>query len=170
MAYGIFHHTEIVSIYLQIDRTVKSLQEKWKNVKKAARRRDILIKKAENQTGGGTLTPAEKRIVESQLYADIVTRMGVSARGNPARFDNDNPSPSGLCAPSIRLQRALSSSNRSMSMDEMSILSTSSSNIASRFNDLQLNRSISNEPSTSTFQSVPETADPDQDVGPSQPK
>lgn len=73
----------------QTNRSVETLQNKWKNIKQVARKREALRKRAQNQTGGGKLSKTEQRIVDSQLYADVAVKMGVSAFGNTARFDSD---------------------------------------------------------------------------------
>lgn len=55
------------------------------------------------------MTPAEKRIMESTLFADVVTRLGISATGNEPRFDSDaGPSSSTVAAPTKRLRTVLS--------------------------------------------------------------
>lgn len=92
---------------------MKTIQNKWKNVKANARRRDQLAKKSQSQTGGGKLTRAEIRIVNSNLLGDVATKLGVSARGADPRFDSDSNSsvpPSGRSssvpsAPTRRLER-----------------------------------------------------------------
>lgn len=73
----------------QTNRSIETLQNKWKNVKQVARKREALRKKAQNQTGGGTLSKTEQRIVDSPLFADVATKMGASASGNSSRFDSD---------------------------------------------------------------------------------
>lgn len=83
------------------------LKTKWKNIKADVRRRDVLVKKAKTKTGGGKLTPREQKIVDSQSFQDVATKMGVSASGNEARLDSDAttmPTP-----PTRRLARAFSS-------------------------------------------------------------
>lgn len=75
------------------------MQNKWKNVKHDSRRRDSLIRKAVNQTGGGKISKRERRIIDSTIYADIASKMGLSSSGNEPRFDNDQNSNSLPIAP-----------------------------------------------------------------------
>lgn len=88
--------------------SVKYYAKKFKNVKQKARQRDVLVKK-QLETGGGTLTKAEQKIVQSQAYADLATKLGISAFGNVARTDSDASS-SNLVAPTNRLKNILSTS------------------------------------------------------------
>lgn len=99
----------------QIARSVKTLQTKWKNIKAIARRRESLARKAQSATGGGSLAPHERRVVESSLYNDVVNKLGVSAKGNNPRFDSDGASTSGVPAPTPRLHRVMSMDTRSES-------------------------------------------------------
>lgn len=130
---------------LQVRRTTVSLQNKWKNIKQQARRRNKLVKDSQNQTGGGVLTKAQKRVVESQLYSDVATKLGISASGNPARFDSDQvediPEP-----PSKRVARSLSLANPlAFAFDEdsqMSIVSLDS-NVDSEANLTAISTSTS---------------------------
>lgn len=90
----------------QIVREISSLQVKWKNIKQDARKRDSLIRKALNQTGGGQIKQKDKRIMESQLYADVANKMGLSSSGNNPRFDCDQSN--SMPQPPKRLRSALS--------------------------------------------------------------
>lgn len=89
----------------QLTRTVESLKNKWKNTKKVARRVEVLRKRALTQTGGGMLDPSDKRALDNPLFAEVITKMNVSARGNPPRHDSD--ASTSTTAPTARLQRAL---------------------------------------------------------------
>lgn len=104
------------------------MKNKWKNIKASARRRDALIKQAQTKTGGGKLTAPEKRIIESQSYADIANKLGISAKGNEARFDSDNVSGASIEPPTRRLKRALREKEPAddIFVDEDSRMSTSS--------------------------------------------
>lgn len=63
-----------------MNRSLNTIQNKWKNLKANARRRNQLIKKAQTQTGGGKLSHYEQKIVDSNLLADVATRLGNSNR------------------------------------------------------------------------------------------
>lgn len=80
-----------------------------------ARTRDALLKRAQFKTGGGMLSDKEKRIAESNLYSDVATRMGISASGNVPRFDSDSVSSNDVLAPTRRLRRVQSMSERRVS-------------------------------------------------------
>lgn len=80
-----------------------------------ARTRDALLKRAQFKTGGGMLSDKEKRIAESNLYSDVATRMGISASGNVPRFDSDSVSSNDVLAPTRRLRRVQSVSERRVS-------------------------------------------------------
>lgn len=41
------------------------------------------------QTGGGSLSNAERQVVEWQSYSDLILKMGESASGNEPRNDSD---------------------------------------------------------------------------------
>lgn len=68
----------------------------------------MLIRQSQSQTGGGKLTESEKRIINSQLYSDVVDRLGASASGNAPRFDSDSTS-NVVVPPTARLRRTRSS-------------------------------------------------------------
>lgn len=89
-----------------MDRSIERLDTKWKNIKHDVRQRDAYIKKARRRTGGGELSKKEKRIAESQLYADIACKLGISVSGNVPRFDNDQSN--SIPLPSNRLRNVLS--------------------------------------------------------------
>lgn len=61
------------------------------------------------ETGGGQLSSSEQRIVKSTAYADLATKLGISAFGNVARTDSDATSELPP-APTPRLERVLNSS------------------------------------------------------------
>lgn len=54
-----------------------------------ARQREVWLKEM-NRTGGGKLTKTQQKVVNSELYADLVTKLGKSASGGSARFDSDS--------------------------------------------------------------------------------
>lgn len=113
---------------MKVNRSLQTIKNKWKNIKSNARRRDNLVKKSQNETGGGKLTRGEERIVKSNLLGDVATRLGVSARGSDARFDSDSNSVPP--APTNRTKRVFSMNdeNTNMSME-------SSRSLASNPND-----------------------------------
>lgn len=74
--------------FFQFNRNVDFLQTKWKHIEANARRWNQHIRQSQAQTGGGKLSEAEKRIISSQLYSDIVDRLGASASGVAPRFDS----------------------------------------------------------------------------------
>lgn len=43
----------------------------------------------QKETGGGSLTPHETRVVNSSAYMDLVSKLGISASGNDPRADSD---------------------------------------------------------------------------------
>lgn len=98
------------AVFFQFNRNVDFLQTKWKHIKANARRRNQLIRQSQTQTGGGKLSEAEKRIISSQLYSDIVDRLGASASGVAPRFDSDSTSSSTAFVdpPTTRLRRTRS--------------------------------------------------------------
>lgn len=100
----------LTSIPFKLDRSIATLKNKWKTIKSNARRRQNISKKAQSKTGGASLTAAEKRILESTLFSDVVTRLGISATGNEPRFDSDaGPSSSSIvAAPTKRLRTVFS--------------------------------------------------------------
>lgn len=71
-----------------MDRSVDFWKTKWENVKKLSRKRAQLLKK-QNVTGGGKLTKTELKVVESQQYSDLASKLGISAQGSDARLDSD---------------------------------------------------------------------------------
>lgn len=58
-------------------------------------------------TGGGKLTKAEERIVQSQAYTDLALKLGNSATGNDARSDSDAVEGAVPTAPTQRLRNAI---------------------------------------------------------------
>lgn len=81
------------------------MKSKWKNTKKVAHRVEVLRKRALTQTGGGMLEPSDKRALDNPLFAEVITKMNVSAKGNPPRHDSD--ASTSTAAPTARLKRAL---------------------------------------------------------------
>lgn len=67
---------------------VEGLKTKWKNIKAKVRRRNEFIKQAQQYTGGGPFK--DQRVIDSPLFMDIATRMGISLSGLAARFDSDS--------------------------------------------------------------------------------
>lgn len=65
--------------------------------------------KRQQETGGGTLSKAEQRIVKSLAYTDLATKLGISAFGNAPRTDSDALLERPV-APTQRLERELSTS------------------------------------------------------------
>lgn len=72
--------------------------DKFKNAKQSARTVDVLLKQQSN-TGGGSLTPKEKRIVNSVGYLELANKLGRSARGNMPRADSDADLTASLTSP-----------------------------------------------------------------------
>lgn len=72
-----------------VNRSIETLQNKWKTIKTAAKKRNGLTRKLQLTTGGGALKDSEKRIVESNLYHDVVAKLGIAAIGAEPRFDSD---------------------------------------------------------------------------------
>lgn len=99
------------------------MQNKWKTVKASARRRDQLIRKSLSKTGGGFLSTFEKKIVESSLYSDVASKLGISAHGNEPRFDSDATlqSNANITPPTQRLQNAINNENASTSEQQEEI-------------------------------------------------
>lgn len=95
---------------MQLERSIDSLKTKWKNIKATARRRKQILQKSQLKTGGEQLKPAEKRILDSPLYADIVIKLGISCDGNEPRLDSDSTMDSFVLPPTNRLTRALATS------------------------------------------------------------
>lgn len=116
-----------------MERSVETLQNKWKNIKaKAKQQNPPLIRHALQKTGGGSLKPAEHRIVESTLHSDIVAKLGIAAEGNPPRFDSDASSNVVVPPPTERLRRLVSIDSQSMDSDvnmgsQLSLASASAS-------------------------------------------
>lgn len=104
----IFYSMSFSSSFLhtkQAKNTADYYKKKFENIKKKARQRETLVKK-QLQTGGGQLTKAEQRIVQSQAYTDLALKLGISASGNEARGDSDAGSNDPI-APTGRLQNIL---------------------------------------------------------------
>lgn len=98
-----------ISIFLQAKNTADYYRNKFDNIKRKARQREVLLKK-QLITGGGQLSKAEQRIVKSQAYTDLVAKLGISASGNEARADSDG----GLTdpeAPTNRLRTIVNASD-----------------------------------------------------------
>lgn len=74
--------------YQKAIRTVEYYQKKFANMKDIARKRDQMVAK-QKQTGGGSLTPHETRVVNSSAYMDLASKLGISASGNDPRADSD---------------------------------------------------------------------------------
>lgn len=96
-------------------------------MKKNARRRRALTEKLQRATGGGRLTDAERKIVESNLYGDLVAKMGISAIGSGARFDSDQEANSNIEPPTNRLRRVMSVDTRRESVASSDIMMSSAS-------------------------------------------
>lgn len=115
-----------------------------------------MIRKSQNQTGGGVLTPAEKRIVDSVLYADIVTKLGISAFGSAPRFDSDSASTETPAAPTTRLQNVIDIQNTQSSfgnIHEETLMTSSSLNFSMFF---ELNESLDNAVPSTSFANIPQ--------------
>lgn len=82
------------------------------------------------QTGGGKLTPAETRAIKNPQFLEIVTKMGISARGNEPRHDSDALSQSIINPPTARLKRALRMTP-TINYDETTRMSMSTESLAS---------------------------------------
>lgn len=95
---------------MQTNNAADYYKKKFDNIKKKARQREVLLQK-QKQTGGGQLTKAEQRIVESQAYTDLALKLGKSAVGNEPRSDSDAVSETNLTAPTKRLQNILDCEN-----------------------------------------------------------
>lgn len=104
---NLFLLNDISSIF-KANNTADYYKKKFENVKSKARKRETLVKK-QLETGGGTLTKAEQRIVESPAYTDLATKLGISAFGNAPRADCDANSES-PAPPTQRLGRILDTS------------------------------------------------------------
>lgn len=88
--------------------TVDYYRKKFENVKSKARQRETIQKK-QLETGGGVLSKAEQRIIQSPAYADLAIKLGISAFGNTATADSDatlDRPP----APTQRLEKSLNAS------------------------------------------------------------
>lgn len=85
---------------------MNTLQRKWKTLLKTARDREVL-KKEPSKSGGGSLTPKQKKIVRNSLYEDLAGKLGISAKGNAARFDDDSNENSPIIHPTHRLRKRL---------------------------------------------------------------
>lgn len=72
----------------QVDRTVGQIKKKFENIKGKARKRKGYIMKIK-KTGGGSLSNAERQVVEWQSYSDLILKMGESGSGNEPRNDSD---------------------------------------------------------------------------------
>lgn len=75
-----------------------------------AREREV-YKQDMIKTGGGSLTSKQKKIVNNLLYEDLVNKLGVSATGIDARFDDDSSTSSAAKPqpPTARLRTRISS-------------------------------------------------------------
>lgn len=106
-----------------MDRTIQSLKTKWKNVKEKCRRRDKIAKSSQTKTGGGSLSTSERRIIESEVYMDVVRRLGISAKGNDPRHDSDSIGKAVL-PPTPRLRAMQSQPSTSTAMQSQPSIST----------------------------------------------
>lgn len=87
--------------------SVDFYKTKFKNLKAKARKREALVQK-QKQTGGGTLSKEEQRIITSPAYTDLALKLGLSASGNEARADSDAQGTS-TQPPTRRLQQLMDS-------------------------------------------------------------
>lgn len=83
-------------------------KKKFENIKKKARQRDTLVKR-QLETGGGTLSKSEQRIIKSSAYTDLATKLGISAFGNTPRTDCDTAEEHST-PPTQRLRNVLNTS------------------------------------------------------------
>lgn len=91
---------------------VEYYKNKFRNIKTAARKRHAITQKLK-QTGGGSLTKEEKRIVTGPEYADLILKLGKSAVGCEARADSDAQPGSSSEPPTSRLRNALENETHS---------------------------------------------------------
>lgn len=94
-----------------------------------AREREV-YKKEMTKTGGGSLTPKQKKIANNLLYEDLAAKLGVSATGNDARFDNDSSSSSSVKPPTERLRKRLNATTSEHSEISDSMAEQSDSDIS----------------------------------------
>lgn len=93
--------------------------DKFKNAKQSARTVDVLLKQQLN-TGGGSLSTKEKRIVNSVGYLLLANKLGKSARGNMPRADSDADLTASLISPPTnRLRTRLTSRLLTTSEDQL---------------------------------------------------
>lgn len=68
--------------------------------------------KKQSTTGAGKLTKAELKVVESQQYLDLASKLGESARGCDSRLDSDGKN--AATPPTNRLRNVLFSTDESI--------------------------------------------------------
>lgn len=91
-----------------------------------------------NKTGGGSLTPNQRKILKSPLYADLANKLGKSASGGSSRFDSDAMDSSNPPPPSKRLRDVLSTNTETS--DDLDTTVKSSSSVIS---GTEMSRSVS---------------------------
>lgn len=76
---------------------------------KALAKKRKALSAAMNKTGGGTLSNIERRVVDSLLYEDVASRLGIAAEGLLPRLDSDANAEELIEPPTKRLANVMKS-------------------------------------------------------------